>query len=258
MKFIPNAQKLALLVWVGYVGSSSAWSSSVANSRPTVTLEVQSATNRDGSAVRIRTLLDESKSIRQVWIYFRKAGANRMQLISSHRSSTQLSSAAGLSMIDDWDKDGTHEITIIDECGAGPNCSSTLARIDPIEGRLITIFEGGGSHIKYQRGHLVEYSRNNCCSWTADVYPVTKDRHHVGHTPVFSAYTGLRMQDLDEMPKSATNKVPARHEHQIVLRGLDSGIQICYFYKEDRQGQHRQIPSPRGFENLCEFGIANR
>lgn len=257
MKIIPSAQKLALLVWVGCLGSSIARPSSAANSRPTVKLEVQSATNRDGSAVRIRTLLDENKSIRQVWIYFRKAGANRMQLISSLRSSTQLSPAAGLAIINDWDKNGTHEITIIEECGFGPNCSSTLARIDPIKGRLLKIFEGWGSHIQYQRGHLVEYGRNNCCSWTADVYAVSKDGHRVGHAPVFSAYTGMLMPGIDE-PMNASGRRSESNSYEIVSRGPDNETQICYFYTKVRQGQHHRIPIPKGFRNLCDLGVPDR
>jgi len=157
-------------------------------------LEVESASNRDGSAVRVKTITDEKRQLRKVWIYFRKPGQARMRLLTSHVSSIENNWPAGLTFIEDWDKNGTHEISITQECGAGSNCEGDLYHIAPGSGHLVPIFKGNLGYIHYMNGHLVEYSRAGCCAWGASVYAVSPDRLQIADKPAFHTYMGT----LDE------------------------------------------------------------
>jgi hypothetical protein len=216
-----------------------AWGASEGLARAMV--EVDSATNRDGSAVRVRTVTDEAAGLRHVGIYFRKAAQTRMQRIARHTYSLNESPAIGITQIVDWDRNGTHELSVTMGCGAGPNCETTLWHIDPATAQLVPLFSGGGD-VFYLNGYLVDFGRNNCCSWEASVHAVSPDRLRIDPTPTLYVYTGLR----------ETSTVPPQ---TLTLQGKGSEGEalICYFYTRSPSGQATLMPPPAGLRRLCRW-----
>ena len=212
-------------------------------------LDVQSATNRDGSALRIKTLTDEEGGWRKVWIYFRKPGDRRMKLIATDTHKLEGMMAAGLTQIEDWDKNGIHEVSVVVACGAGPNCDSLLYRIDPQTTRMVRIFRGNTGFLEYMHGHLVEYGRSSCCAWQADVYAVSHDRTRIAQKPKFSAYMEIR----DLTGQDRNRKGRRRQTEEIRVQVKDKESVICYFFVETPTGHSTRIKPPAGFRKICNF-----
>ncbi len=168
------------------------------NSRPI--LDVQSATNSDGSAVLIQTITDIQREERHVKIYYRSHQSGRMKLVASISRSMAESPAAGMTHILDWDRNGIHEISFTEHCVPGPNCDGVFYRINQ-SGELVVLFEGNPTDAEYINGHFISYDRNNCCSWIASAHPVSKDRLHIQAKPAFYGFVGYEYQDSKTKPK---------------------------------------------------------
>lgn len=212
-------------------------------------LDVQSATNCDGSALRIKTLTDEEGGQRKVWIYFRKPGDERMELIATNTFLLQDQMAAGLTLIEDWDKNGTHEVSVVVTCGAGPNCDSLLYRIDPQTARMVRIFRGNIGFVEYMHGHLVEYSRSSCCSWSANVYAVSPDRTSIAQKPEFSAHMGIQEPTVQD----SIRKGSGRQTDEIRVQVKGEEAVICYFFVQSPAGHSIRIKPPAKFRKICNF-----
>lgn len=212
-------------------------------------LDVQSATNRDGSAIRVRTITDEEGGQRKVWIYFRKPGEGRMKLIANQTHMLDVHMTAGLTQIHDWDKNGTHELSVVKECGAGPNCDGLLFHIDPHTARMVKIFRGDTSFVEYMHGHLVEYSRINCCSWGANVYAVSSDRLSIAQQPKFSVYMGIR----EHAGQDRNGKARGQPTNEILVQGKGKEAVICYFFVESPASRAVRIKPPAEFRRICNF-----
>jgi len=204
-----------------------------AQARPT--LEVQSVTNKDGSAVRVKMLTDENIGQRVVQIYFRKAGTRRMKKIATKNHSLKAQMAAGQTQIFDWDMNGINEISIVQECGAGPNCESLLFRIDPSTERLLEIFRGNTGFIELMNGYLVEYSRNNCCSWEARVHEVSPDGLHIASRPRFMVYMGAKNPTEENMQPNNRNAAN------------------CEFFTKSAADQSIRVNVPSKLKKICDF-----
>ena len=212
-------------------------------------LVVQSATNRDGSALRIKSLTDEEGAQRKVWIYFRKPGDGRMKLIATDTYTLQDQMAAGLTLIEDWDKNGTHEVSVVVACGAGPSCDSLLYRIDPQTARMVRIFRGNTGFVEYMHGHLVEYSRRSCCAWVANVYPVSPDRTSIAQQPKISAYMGIR--ELAGQGRNRKEIDRQTDEIRVQVKGREAVF--CYFFVKSPAGHSIRIKPPAKFRKICNF-----
>ena len=198
------------------------------NSRPLV--DVQSATNSDGSAVRIRTLTDEQREQRHIKIYFRKHNSGQMKLVASMSRSMSESSAAGLTYILDWDRNGTHEISLTESCSPGPNCEGVLFRIGPM-GELVEMYEGSAILHRYINGHFIDYTRNNCCSWIATAHPVSPDHLHIEAKPAFYVFIG----------------------YEFIRSGRTQKYQ-CRFYRHGPSGEELPVNVPKKkFKKICNF-----
>ena len=198
------------------------------NSRPLV--DVQSATNSDGSAVRIQTLTDEKREERRVKIFFRTHKSGHMKLVASMSRSMAESPAAGLTHIFDWDRNGIHEISFVESCGAGPNCDGVLYRVNQ-SGELVLLFEGNPTVVDYINGHFIDYGRNNCCSWIAAAHPVSHDRLHIQAKPTFYVFIGTEYGDSKSEPKFQ-----------------------CRFYRHGPSGEELPVNiSKKKFNKICMF-----
>lgn len=210
---------------------------------------MQSTTNRDGSAIRVRTITDAESGQRKAWIYFRKSDEGRMKLIANQTHMLDGDMTAGLIQIQihDWDKNGTHELSVVKECGAGPNCDGLLFHIDPHTARMVKIFRGDTSFVEYMHGHLVEYSRINCCSWGANVYAVSSDRLSIAQQSKFSVYMGMR----EHAGHDRNGKASGQPTDEILVKGKGKETVICYFFVESPVSRAVHIKPPAGFRRIC-------
>lgn len=198
------------------------------NARPF--MNVQSATNSDGSAVRIQTLTDKQREERRVKIFFRSHKSGHMKLVASMSRSMAESPAAGLTHIFDWDRNGIHEISFVESCGAGPNCDGVLYRVNQ-SGELVVLFEGNPTVVDYINGHFIDYGRNNCCSWIAAAHPVSQDRLHIQAKPAFYVFIGSESTSLNSAP-----------QYQ------------CRFYRHGPSGEEIPVNVPKKkFQKVCNF-----
>jgi hypothetical protein len=198
------------------------------NSRPI--LDVQSATNADGSAVRIQTITDKQREERHVKIFYRSHQSGRMKLVASISRSMAESPAAGMTQILDWDRNGMHEISFVEECGAGPNCDGILYRINK-SAELVVLFQGNSTIVDYINGHFIDYGRNNCCSWIASAHLVSKDRLHIQAKPAFNVFVGYEYEDSKSKPKFQ-----------------------CRFYRHGPSGEELTVSvEKKKFNKICKF-----
>lgn len=116
------------------------------DARPVI--DVKSATNRDGSALRVKSITEDGIK-RRVWIYFRKSSQSHMQLVVNYSHDISNNMPSGLTTIVDWDRNGTHEISVVKECVAAPNCTGDLFHIKSHTARMIRISERNTTFIKY-------------------------------------------------------------------------------------------------------------
>lgn len=211
------------------------------DARPVI--EVKSATNRDGSAMRVKTITEDDIK-RSVWIYFRKPGQSRMQLVANFSHDISNNMPAGLTQIVDWDRNGTHEISVAKECGAGPNCTEDIFHIEPHTARMIRIYEGSNAYILYLNGHLVEYARSSCCSWEASVYEVSTDRLKISAQPKFRArmmFGGTAQDD---------SYIKTSKPGEVLILGKGEYSFACYFFKTTGTVD-KVIKPPLGFRKVC-------
>lgn len=213
------------------------------DARPVI--EVESATNRDGSALRIKSITEDAIK-RRVWIYFRKPGQSRMQLLTQFSHDISVHMPAGLTQIVDWDRNGTHEISIVKACDAGPNCAAELFHVEPDTARMIRIFEGNTPFMEYVNGHLVEYVRSSCCAWEAAVHEVSTDRLKIASHAKFRVTMALR-DSAPDGPYTITSK-PA----DTLGMGQSKEAVYCQFFKTTPSGL-TVIKPPTGFQRICEY-----
>jgi len=198
------------------------------NSRPI--LDVESATNSDGSAVRIQTITDKKREQRHVKIFYRSQKSGRMKLVASMSRSMEEMPASGLTHIFDWDRNGIHEISFVEECGAGPDCDGFLYRVDK-NAKLVVLFEGNPTDAEYINGHFIRYGRNNCCSWIAAAHPVSNDRLHIQAKPAFHVFIGENYEDSKDKPKFQ-----------------------CRFYRHGPSGEELPVSVEKiKFNKICQF-----
>jgi hypothetical protein len=208
-------------------------------------MEVKSAANRYSSALRVKSITEDDIK-RSVWIYFRKLGQSHMQIVANFSRNISNNMPSGLTTIVDWDRNGTHEISIVKECGAGPNCTGDLFHIEPQTARMIRIFEGNTSFIEYLNGHLVEYGRSSCCSWEASVYKVSTDRLNISAQPKFHVSMAIR----EPAPNGTYNITSKPSDTQ--KDGKSKEAVYCQFFKTTPACNTVIKPPPR-FMRLCDY-----
>ena len=201
---------------------------SPALAKTTTERKVESASNPDGSALRIVTTTNEKAESRHVKVYYRTHPSQRMQLIWKNHFSLNESYATGITQITDWNQDGINDISVTLGCGAGPNCEVNNYMIDPKTQQMKHVGTTGNfTHII--SGYLVDMGRNNCCSWIGEAYRMNADRQGFDPVPAFSIFVAADKEFVGERPA------------------------VCYFYKTTSKGE-QVIPAPtQALEKLCRW-----
>jgi hypothetical protein len=187
--------------------------------------EVLSATNRDGSAVKVVVRDHLKKDHREIIVFFRAALMGPTVLIGRFEQPLSSAPLVGAQIID-WDKDGEHEIGILSFCGAGPNCERTIYRVDKNKNALRLFFRAAGSDVELIEGYLVESSRDTCCSWISSAHKFVRSRQWVNPEASFS----VRVEAPDK----------------------DRDTSTCTFYIDVPQGRRTINPPSKAFLKVCD------
>lgn len=149
--------------------------------------EVVSATNLDGSAVKLVIRHYPKKDLRKIEVFFRADPDDDMVSIGHFEQTLRTAPLVGAQIVD-WNKDGEHEIEINDFFGAGPNCESTIYRVDKKKHALSQFFRATGSNVELIDGYLVQSGRDSCCSWIYDAHKFVSSRQWVNPKASFSVF----------------------------------------------------------------------
>ena len=189
---------------------------------------IQSAIDRDGSEVRLISNIDKTAQRKSVEVQLRPHPGTGWRLIGSIELALDAPETGAAQLID-WDQDGSHEVQIISECGAGPNCEGVLYRIDKSIGKLVAFFNMAGSEVQLIGGHLVESARDSCCSWVASAHKFDAKRYRVNPEPAFT----ITVKNLDD----AGAKAPV----------------LCTFSIENSKGRKTIAPPAKAFLKVCRL-----
>jgi len=208
------------------IRSASAWTAICLCSLSLTTLAkvgiqrlVESATSRDGSALKVVTMTNDQLETRRVQIHYRAGSSGRMPLIWKKYFSISGTPSAGITVLQDWSLDGVNEVSVVSECGDGPNCETIWFTLDKTSQQLVATFTTNGAWTKTISGYLTDMSRNNRCSWMGSAYRVLSN--WVNIEPVADFYIYISADDV----------VPA---------GV---FAKCFFYKKNPTGEN-VIPPP--------------
>ena len=185
--------------------------------------------NRDGSEFRLRSNVDELAQHRSVEVQFRRKAGHRWRDVGEFTQPWE-STEDGRVFLIDWDKDGMHEIEVITECDAGPNCDGAIYRLERESGRLVQSINFSGASVSLIQGHLVELGRDSCCAWGARVYPYDAKRHSASSQPSFFVTVG----------------------YESVPDGKGKEFISCTFYVKTQTGRKVIAPPAKAFLRICQ------
>ena len=189
--------------------------------------EVTSATNRDGSAVKIVIRHYPKKDLRKMEVLFRADPDGDMVPIGRFQQVLNTAPLVGAQIID-WDRDGEHEIQVFDFCGAGPNCASTIYRVDKKKRALSRFFKSSGSDVELIDGYLVESARDNCCSWIFTAHKFVRSKQWVDQKASFSVI--VQAGDKDSDPSTCTFYIDAPGRPRTINPPSKAFLKICGEY----------------------------
>lgn len=191
---------------------------------------VESATNKDGSALRITTNTNWKTETRHVTVYHRPQFGEKMQPIWSRSFSMATSYAAGVTQINDWNEDGVIDVSVTLDCGAGMACETIQHNINNKTRQMVPIGTTYGI-TKIISGYLVDMVRGNCCSWIGTAHRLSEDRQRFDPVEEFSVFVAADAESATTLEK------PAK----------------CYFYKKTKAGEE-VIPAPTpALKRLCRW-----
>ena len=185
------------------------WAATYAVMHNAICRECQSfedtVTNKDGSDIKL-SIMYKLNGQRYAELYYSPPSNDEFhrlnyQLVKVFDEPQSKFKPAAWGYIDDWDRNGVFEIHQYLDCGVKPSCLKVMYHITP-EGKLMKLFTTRSSHIRYFHGHLIAYTRVNCCSWSLEAYPVSEDRLKIASEAAF--HVSVRPDDEAE-PRTNKN-----------------------------------------------------
>ena len=160
-------------------------------------------------------------------VFFHAAPNGTMVSIGHFEQALSSAPLVGAQIID-WDKDGEHEVEIFSSCGTGPNCESTIYRVDKNKQALRQFFRASGSELELIGGYLVESARNNCCSWSFMAHKFVRSRQWVDPNASFSVL--VEAGDKDPATSTCTFYIDATNGHQTINPPSREFLRVCNVY----------------------------
>ena len=200
--------------------------------------KVQTARNVDGSSLRLITKVAKNNSVQITDVLFSTGTAKPMVKIGQV---VQLmgENKRGLIFLTDWAKEGKHVIETVDECGAGPNCSGMMYRVDAKKQKIVEFFKTSGADVSLIGGYLIEKSRDSCCAWVAHAYKLNMNRTQVAVSPAFSVEIAYDEDKSKAKPVTCTFFQQTTKGPLIIEPPAKSFLKICHHYREPYSVSHK-------------------
>ena len=161
-------------------------------------------------------------------VFFRAEPGGDMVEIGRFEQVLNTAPLVGAQIID-WDRDSEHEIQVFDFCGAGPNCASTIYRIDKKKRALSRLFKSSGSDVELIDSYLVESARDTCCSWIFTAHKFVRSKQWVDPKTSFSVL--VKGGDKESDPSTCTFYIDAADGHQTIINPPSKAfLKICDHY----------------------------
>ena len=132
-------------------------------------VETDQQQNSDGSELRITQTQCDQQNQRTFLIELRTDPTSPYTTVLQRNQSLS-EFPRGFGHLKDIDADGILEYDEVESCGAGPNCSHSIFRIDPKQARAWLLFQGGFFDFRKISDFYVTSGRSSCCSWEHQVY----------------------------------------------------------------------------------------
>jgi len=191
--------------------------------------KIQTATNVDGSSLRLITKFGQHNSAQITDVFYSSGTAKPMKKIGQLVQPMGADKRA-LVFLTDWAKNGNYAVETVDECGAGPNCSGMIYRIDAKQQKVVEFFKTSGSHVSLVGDYLIEKARDSCCAWVADAYKLNQKRTQVATSPAFSVEIAYDEEKNKAKPVTCTFYQQTTKGRLVIEPPAKAFLQICRHY----------------------------
>ena len=139
---------------------------------------LQEQRNSDGSWLRLTQLENPATKQRTIKVELRDSDASPYApVLERHQSLATFPQGRG--HLADIDGDGLLEVVETEYCGAGPNCTKTIFKVNPLQRNAWRFLHSGFFSIRRIDNFVVTAGRSSCCSWVHQVYRIPTSEREI-------------------------------------------------------------------------------
>ena len=139
----------------------------------------------------------------------------------------------GRGRLADIDGDGLLEVVETEYCGAGPNCTKTIFKVNPLQRKAWRFLHGGFFSVRRIDNFVVTAGRSSCCSWVHQVYRIPTSEREI--TAQDLAYDITVSGPIEKDSTTARCRITRPEGEGWVSTDVphQSLRQLCHFYGDD-------------------------
>lgn len=193
---------------------------------------LQEQRNSDGSWLRLTQLENPATKQRTIKVELRDSDASPYApVLERHQSLATFPQGRG--RLADIDGDGLLEVVETEYCGAGPNCTKTIFKVNPLQRKAWRFLHGGFFSIRRIDNFVVTAGRSSCCSWVHQVYRIPTSEREI--TAQDLAYDITVSGPIEKDSTTARCRITRPEgEGWVSTDGAHQSLrQLCHFYGDD-------------------------
>ena len=194
--------------------------------------QLQEQRNSDGSWLRLTQREESATDLRTIRIELRGSDQSPFTPVLERQQSLA-TFPHGRGHLEDIDGDGLLEVVETESCGAGPNCTKTIFKVNPRQKKAWRFLHGGFFSIRRIDNFVVTAGRSSCCSWVHQVYRIpTSDREITAQD---LAYAITESGPIENNSTTARCRITRPEGERWVNTDVphQSLRQLCHFYGDD-------------------------
>ncbi|EAU73134.1 hypothetical protein [Synechococcus sp. RS9916] len=193
---------------------------------------LQEQRNSDGSWLRLTQLENPATEQRTIRVELRDSDASPYApVLERHQSLATFPQGRG--RLADIDGDGLMEIVETKYCGAGPNCTKTIFKVNPLQRKAWRFLHGGFFSIRRIDNFVVTAGRSSCCSWVHQVYRIPTSEREITAQDLAYDITVSGPIEKDSTTARCWITRPEGEEWVSTDVPHQSLRQLCHFYGDD-------------------------
>ena len=193
---------------------------------------LQEQRNSDGSWLRLTQLENPATERRTIKVELRDSNTSPYApVLERHQSLATFPQGRG--HLADIDGDGLLEVVETEYCGAGPNCTKTIFKVNPLQRKAWRFLHGGFFSIRRIDNFVVTAGRSSCCSWVHQVYRIPISEREI--TAQDLAYDITVSGPIEKDSTTARCRITRPEGEGWVSTDVphQSLRQLCHFYGDD-------------------------